>query len=215
MSVQISTPETQPPVINTAEVGKITRVLVLIPAIGILLIATLCIVFGGLNARQLFNHNKTATSVGIVTSVRQIEYVSQNKSDPSCELGFTFDVNGRTYSGNSGSVTTSTNCYQKNGNAITVYYNPNDPSENGTSNSGGAIGLGFLVVGLVLMTIGIYIIRKSRNKMDDRATSAQITLIKNGFRDLGEFWQPRSMTRAEADQVLEDIQIRLDNQKRT
>lgn len=200
--------------LGTNETKNVARNVVLIPGIGLVFIATLFIVFGGLNAQNVFKQHKTETTQGKVINVHIIFPANYDRPSPACEFSYGFTVNNLGYVGNSGNISNSSYCDIKSGSAVTVHYNPNDPSDNGLNNSGGVTGMGFFLVGLLFMTLGIYIIRRARNTMGDRATGAQIALIENGLQELGEYWQPHKMTRAEADQVLEDIQTRLNAQNK-
>ncbi len=174
-----------------------------------LFIASLCIVFGGLNAKNIFSHTKTAVTQGSVKKVHTVFPAGQNDTSPSCDFSYSFKVANNVYNESSGSVASTSYCDLTTGSTITVHYNPQDPSENGLSNSDGIVGAAFVVIGIVIMGISIFSISKSRDRMDDRATSAQITLIESGLQDLGEYWQPHSMTRAEAEQTIDNINSRL------
>ena len=177
-------------------------------AISWLFVAIVCIVFGGLDAKNIFDHKKTATAQGSVVKVHTEFPASQNTA-AACSFSYSFTVSSVTYRGDSGSTASSSYCDLSSNSAVTIHYNPADPSDNGLSNTGGVAGVAFVIIGVACGAIGIFILRKARNKMDDRATSAQIALIENGLQDLGEYWQPRPMTRAEAEQVIDDINSRL------
>ena len=103
------------------------------------------------------------------------------------------------------------------GSTVSVQYNPSDPTHNSVDrNSNGIFGLIFIIPGLAMFCVALTgLIKLHRSNRDKRrATSAQMELIQNGFQELGDFWEPRHMTQAEANDVIADINQRLTIQRK-
>ncbi len=217
-------PATQPPEptpqiqITSSQISGIGRTFGSIFLTGLLLFSLLPLLLGGVFAASLFDRSNIATAPATITHIAQS---SSRDSDTgqiniTCTLTYQFVVAGRDYTGAS-SVGSDTNCGRSVGTTITAHYNPSDPSHNTIDGKeSGIIGAIFFVIGLVIFLIAITGLLRLRagNKNQRAATNAQLELIANGFQELGDYWEPRHMTQAEAEQMIADINKRIAAQRR-
>lgn len=165
----------------------------------------------------------TAKSEAQITAVTfdTVEPSDTDRAD-TCSLAYTFTVNKKTYSGAS-TVSTPGNCVRPVGSNIAIKYDSQQPANSAVDDASSLyIGGSFVIVGLLLLiafVVGI-ILSVRHAKREDRnndglandgmpATSAQIKLIENGMRELGEFYTPRAMTQSEARETINEINKKL------
>lgn len=233
LSIQEPAPFAQPPVsqITASQAASVGRGIGYVVLSGVLFFSLFFMLIGGVFGSALFTQKSyTAKANATVLTYTASTTTSPGSSNgnggytppqttTNCNIHYNFVVSGKTYNGDTQKSTNgvSSDCGYSKGSLISVNYDPSDPSKNAGSGKAGAIvGLVFFAIGLVMFTaslVGIIKVRRT-NKSHRTATSAQIELIKSGFQELGDFWEPHHLTEAEADATITDINQRLEMQRR-
>lgn len=167
----------------------------------------------------------TGETQGTVTGVNQ----SVSDGTTYCTFIYEYSVKNKHYSGVS-SVGTPSSCAYSKGSTVAVKFDPDRPTSSTADDALPAyFGLAFVAVGVVsfIVVIGGIALSIYMSKREDRnndglpndampATAAQLNMIQNGMKDLGEFWMPpRKMTQQEAREAISSIQLKLAEQGKT
>lgn len=176
----------------------------------------------------------TAGSIGSLSYSAEtngtVTGISQSVSDGTtyCTLTYEFNADGKQYVGST-SVGTPTSCAYSVGSTIGLKYDPAKPTNSAESSGelGAFMGIAMLIIGIgsLLGVVAGVIISARMAKREDRnndglanddmpATDAQIHIIQNGMRDLGEFWTPRKMSQQEAREIIATIEQKLAEQNK-
>ncbi len=218
---------TQPPInqISASEVASVGRGIGYFIAFGALFFSLVFMLIGAVFGSALLtqkSYTSTANATVLTNTASTSTTAGTSNSPPqtitNCDIHYSFAVSGKKYNGDTSKSTNgiSSDCGYSQGSIISIKYDPSDPTKNAGSGKGGAIvGVAFFLIGLVTFVasvVGIIKIRRT-NKNNRSATNAQIELITNGFQELGDYWHPRHLTQAEAEETIADINKRLEAQR--
>lgn len=178
---------------------------------------------------QLINHRSASTDGQVTKVIESQSTDSDGTRSTTCTLGYTFDVDGKSYANTTG-MSSNTYCGLSEGTTAKINYNPDDPTDNAYSDGLFSVvffGI-FAAVGLTMFGAGLLAfikLGKSKKSADmdgdgmdndlKPASEEQMKLIENGFRTLGQFYvRPNhSITQAEARETLNRIQQQIENEK--
>lgn len=193
-----------------------------------LIIGLIFSVIGGAGWIEWSPNTRTESVTGTVTKITESTHTNSTTRNNSlrrartstyCTFGYEFTVDGKQYT-NIVENGSSANCNYTEGMSVAIKYNPTNPADSqydGGSSKG--IFAVFFAIGLTMVVVGIIggIVMLKYGRRDDAdddglggdnlpATAAQLTLIQNGFRELGQFYTPHAMTRADARETLAEIE---------
>lgn len=190
-------------------------------------------VFGLLGLRAATPHSATAD--GTITKIIEDQHTNTDGSSSlTCTFGYTFNVAGQSYKGIR-SMGSSAYCGFSEGAVVKINYNPDDPVDNSYASSNddaeafvSRFNTMFAVSGIAMSVIGIggLLLLGRVKKISDLdgdgmdndqkpASEAQMKLIENGFRELGQFYvrPSRTIKQGEARETLTRINEQLHNKQ--